>query len=235
MTTRWKFNRTLSRGFTLLELLVATAVAAVVLLVINATFFGSLRLHNTTHARIDQDLIVQRALGLVRRDVAGLMLPGGILSGQLQTTLTSTVGNDVPGERLSPDLYTTTGSIDGWNPFSEVQIVAYYLAPAPDGSNTKSLVRVVTRNLLPVQTAVSEEQDLLPGIMNATMEFYDGVAWTDAWDSSATSSLPTAIMFQFTLAPVDPSQPTPAPIEIVVPVPVMTKATLAQVSGGTGT
>ena len=38
-----------TRGFTLLELLIATAVSAIVLLAINTTFFGALRLHNTTH------------------------------------------------------------------------------------------------------------------------------------------------------------------------------------------
>ena len=65
------------RGFTLLELLLATAVAAVVLLAINTVFFGALRLHNTTHEKIDTDLVLQRALGIVRRDLAGLMLPTG--------------------------------------------------------------------------------------------------------------------------------------------------------------
>ena len=41
------------RAFTLLELLVATAVGAVVLIVVQTTFFSALRLHNTTHTRID--------------------------------------------------------------------------------------------------------------------------------------------------------------------------------------
>ena len=49
------------RGFTLLEILIATVVGAIVLLVINATFFGALRLSNTTHDRIASDLEVQRA------------------------------------------------------------------------------------------------------------------------------------------------------------------------------
>jgi general secretion pathway protein J len=220
------------RGFTLLELLVATAVAAIVLLVINATFFGALRLHNTTHERIDQDLVLQRALGLIQRDVAGLMQPGGILSGQLITTTTSTIGNEVTGERLSPDLYTTTGVVDGWNPFSEAQIVAYYLTPATDGTNTKSLVRVITRNLLPVQTASSEQQVLIAGVSEGTMEFFDGTSWTDAWDSTATSSLPTAVKISLTLAPVEPGQPASAPVELVVAVPVMTRATQAQLAEG---
>ena len=52
-----------TRGFTLLELLIATAVSAIVLLAINTTFFGALRLHNTTHENIDSDLTQQRACG----------------------------------------------------------------------------------------------------------------------------------------------------------------------------
>ena len=65
------------RGFTLLELIIATAVGAVVLVVIQTTFFSALRLHNTTHARLAEDQSVQRAAGIIRRDLAGLVLPGG--------------------------------------------------------------------------------------------------------------------------------------------------------------
>ena len=210
----------------------ATSVAAIVLLVINGTFFGALRLHNTTHDRIDQDLVLQRTLGLIQHDVAGLMLPGGIFSGELVTTESSSIGNDAYGERLGPDLYTTTGVVDGWNPFSEVQVVAYYLAAAADGTNTKDLIRVVTRNLLPVQTATSEEQVLMTGLTDGYMEFYDGTAWTDTWDSTATSSLPTAVKFSLTLAPADAGQPAPAAVELVIPVPVMTRATQVLVATG---
>ena len=56
-------RRSAQRGFTLLELLIATAVGAVVLLVVQTTYFGALRLHNTTHARLEEDLVIQRALG----------------------------------------------------------------------------------------------------------------------------------------------------------------------------
>src|SRR5882757_5797024 len=82
-------------GFTLLELLVATAVSAIVLLVINATFFTALRLHNTTHESIDRDLEVQRAIGIVRKDLAGIVLPGNpaattnTFAGQLSTNTAS--------------------------------------------------------------------------------------------------------------------------------------------------
>jgi len=221
-----KTHRTYLRspgGFTLLELLVATTVAAIVLLVINATFFSALRLHNTTHEKIDNDLALQRALGIVRRDLAGLVLPGGILSGQLQTTEISSTGNDPVGERASPDFFTNSGKVDGWNPFSDVQMVSYFLAPATDGSNSKTLVRAVTRNLLPVQdTTTPDQQELLTGVAAVSVEFYDGTDWVADWDSTATTSMPTAVKFRLTMARPGTVADTAGPIELLVPILVMT-------------
>ena len=208
-------------GFTLLELLIATAVGSVVLIVIQTTFFGALRLHNTTHDRIETDAILHRALGIVRRDFAGLMLPGGALSGQFQTTNFSSMTSGSYGERVTPDLFTSSGKIDGWNPFSEVQMVAYYLAPATDGGHEKDLVRVVTRNLLPVQETAVEPEVLLHGVANATASFYDGSGWIDAWDSTATSSLPTGLKLTLTLAGAS-AQGAGSTVELIVPVNVVT-------------
>lgn len=224
------------KGFTLLELIVAAAVGAIVLLVINATFFSALQLSNTTQAHLASDRALQRTLDIVRRDLAGVMLPGGVLSGQLQTTLASSLTQGSYGDQIGPDIYTNTGRIDGWNPFSEVQMVDYYLAPATDGSNTKSLMRVVTRNLLPAQVTTPDVQTLLPAVKEATIEFYDGFQWTDAWDSSVTATLPSAFKFHLVLADAKDSQTTSGPIELVVPVLVTTPASQTQAaSDGTGT
>ena len=98
------------KGFTLLELLLATAIGAIVLLVINSTFFAALRLHNTTHEKIDHDLVLQRTLGIVRKDLAGVMIPANPqattyrLSGQLVSDSVSTNSMDNVGERISPDI-----------------------------------------------------------------------------------------------------------------------------------
>ena len=152
-------------GFTLLELMIATVVAAFVLLVISGTYFGALRLHNSTQLRVDSDLVLHRTLSLVQKDLEGVMVPGsptatppvGTFSGQFQDTPTNSPTQEFSATRVSPDLYTTSGEVDGWNPYSEVQIVAYFLAPATDGSNTKNLVRAVTRNLLPVVQPATDE------------------------------------------------------------------------------
>jgi type II secretion system protein J len=205
------------RGFTLLELLLATAVGAVVLVVIQTTFFGALRLHNTTRDRIEEDRMVTRTLGIIRRDLAGIMLPGGTLAGQLQTENFSSLSAGNYGERVSPDIFTNSGKIDGWTPFSDVQMVAYYLAPGTNDQSTKDLVRVVTRNLLPVQEPEADDVVLLHGVASASVSFYDGMGWTETWDSEATSTLPTAIRFTLTMASKGAGE-APAPHELVVPV-----------------
>lgn len=222
-------RRRAAGGFTLLELLIATAVGAVVLLVIQTVFFGALRLHTTTHARIDADLELGRALGVVRRDFAGLVIPGGVLAGHLQTTAFSSSLSDSIGERVGPELSTSAGRIDGWSPFADVQRVAYFLASsATDGNaRAKDLVREVKRNLLPVQDEVGESQVLLHGVSEATIEFFDGAEWIDTWDSEATSTLPTALKLRLVLARADDGEPAGEPIELIVPVSVTTSASAA--------
>jgi type II secretion system protein J len=248
-----------SGGFTLIEIVLATAVSAIVLLAIQTVFFGALRLSTTTQNRTDRELEVHRALDLVQRDLAGLMVPSAtLLTGMLQTNADATTATSASGERVSPDFYTTSGKIDGWNPFSEAQAVAYYLAPATDGSNAKNLVRTVTRNLLPVQNTTTDDDDdsrvVLTGVTSAVFEFYDGTAWTDYWDSTTSNTttvststttttsaagaaaLPTAIRFSVGLVASDGNQTNQAPIEIVVPVFVMsaTAASAASTAASTG-
>lgn len=223
-------------GFTLIELILAMAVGAIVLIVINGTFTGALRLHNTTHQKIDEDIELQRALSIVRRDLVGIMTPANpqattyTLSGQLSTDSYTTNELDNTSERISPDIYTSSGAVDGWTPFSEVQMVSYYLSSAEDNSGSKNLVRVVTRNLLPAVDSIAEAQTILTGVQNASLSYYDGQNWQDIWDSTTTSSLPVAIKFSLTRSPRDPyaTRSDLDPIEIVVPVMVKTATTLQQ-------
>ncbi|MSU23435.1 MAG: prepilin-type N-terminal cleavage/methylation domain-containing protein [Opitutus sp.] len=230
-------------GFTLLELLLATAIGAIVLLVINTTFFAALRLHNATHEKIDTDLVLQRTLGIIRKDLAGIMLPPNAqsttakLSGQLVSDSYSSNDLDGNSERVTPDIFTNSGKMDGWTPFAEAQMVSYYLSPAPDGGATKNLVRVVTRNLLPVTEGTTLDQTLLTGVSTAAISFYDGENWVETWDSITSITLPSAIKFSLVLAPREnaTTRNDPGPIELVVPVIVATLTTAQQAAAAATT
>jgi type II secretion system protein J len=233
-----------SQGFTLIEIVLATAIAAVVLIAVQTVFFGALRLRNTMATQVNASLLLQRTLSLVEGDLSGLLLPtttltGNSLSGTFQST-PSTITNDQGiGQRVSPDFYTTSGKIDGWSSYSEVQMVTYYLAPSTDGSLNKDLIRAVTRNLLPAQDPTIDTQVLMTGLADVSFDFFDGADWTDTWDSTQTptglSTLPSAIRLRI-LYPSASGQPAREPIETIVPIlpsSVLTQTSSTAANSGT--
>src|SRR5437870_12733619 len=65
------------RAFTLIEVMIAMAVFAIVLAAINGIFWGALRLRNKTVESIDAALPKERALAIIRSDLANIVPPGG--------------------------------------------------------------------------------------------------------------------------------------------------------------
>ncbi len=219
-------RRRLVAGFTLLEVILAMAVGAIVILAVQGVFFGALRLRNTSDQRSDRELALYRALDLMKKDFAGLMLPGGVLVADFQTATSYSLETSVPGERVSAEFFTDTGRIDASSPFADVQRVAYYLSPSPD-SDQYELVRTLSRNLLPTLEDVPEEQPLLEGVESAYFDYFDGSTWTDTWDSAVTSSLPTAVRLTLQLSGDSDGAVAPAPVEMVFPIFVSLTSTAA--------
>lgn len=227
------------RGFTLIEVLLAVAVFAIVLGAINTVFFAALRLRNKVSDAYEAALPVQQAIGIIKRDLAGIMVPAGQFSGALQTTPT-TVDNTsgatvVAGLRVSPDIYTCTGLVDDTSPFAEVQKVAYYLADPTNNTAGKDLIRSITRNLLPARSEQPVEQWLMSGVESMAFLYFDGTTWADTWDSVATTNLPMAIKVQISRATEQKNISTLAPIEFIVPIMVQVRTNSASsttTSGG---
>jgi general secretion pathway protein J len=216
-------------GFTLLELLIAVAVFAVVLGAINSVFYSALRLRNSTTTVIEESLPLQRAVAIIKRDLANLVPPGGVLGGELQSTVSS--GN-LAGQ-VGPDFHTAAGLIDDYSPWGEVQRVAYLLVDPPDRSEGRDLVRVVTHNLLPVLTEEPEDhQWLLGNVAQVEFLFFDGMQWVESWDSSVEERLPRGIKVQIHMEAGGTFQMQEAPIEIVVPIHVQAENRRSEVNGG---
>jgi general secretion pathway protein J len=207
------------KGFTLIEVLLAVAIFAIVLAAINTVFYGALRLRNRTTQALERSIPIQQVVTILKHDLEGIVPPGGTLSGSLKSGV-ATSGMDQQG---GTEIYTTTGIIDESSPWPSVQKVSYTLrAPATAGARGgKDLIRLVTRNLLPTSQEEVEEQWLMENVEQLQFSFYDGSQWRTTWDSTSEQTvLPKAIKVQIDLAEADVSQKFKTPVELVVPITV---------------
>src|SRR5258708_29807092 len=208
-----------------------------------------MRLQRSATRNVEESLPIQQALTLIKRDLQGIVAPGGTLAGPLQpsTAATGNAANMVPqgsaasgmGQQGSTVFYTCTGAIDDTTPFGDVQRVAYYLKN-PDYRNMpgKDLVRLVSRNLLATMQEQATEQWLMGGVERLQFAFFDGANWQDTWDSttpdpttSQTNNLPKAIKVQIDLA-AGYGEARKAPVQLLVPVIVQARTNQTQSAGG---
>ncbi len=178
-------------AFTLIELLIAMSIFAIVLAAINTVFFAAIRLRLKTSAIVDAEVPVDRAVDILKRDFAGIMQTGVIAGAFCSDTMVQGLSQPVMLE-----IFTTTGVPGEAEPWGDVQKIDYWLqAPTNNtGPGGRDLVRGVTRNLLAPTTLMPEKRPLLQGIQNLKFTYFDGTNWIDTWNSvNMYSNTPTAI------------------------------------------
>jgi type II secretion system protein J len=207
-----------ARAFTLMELILAVGIAALVLVAINGVFFSAMRLRERATETVDASLPIQQALSILRRDLEGAMPPytNGVLSGDFKVGSVTSTGMNQP---VDVEVYTTTGTLHADEPWGEVQRVTYSLRlPADHSAQGKELIRSVTRNLLATIPPLPEEQRILDGIQSVEYSCYDGTQWRGYWDTTlADTNLPTAIRVRILLAGGNGAADAQS-IEMVVPI-----------------
>jgi prepilin-type N-terminal cleavage/methylation domain-containing protein len=211
-------------AFTLIELLLAISIMAIILVAINGMFFTALHLRNTAVNSLEASLPVEQALEVMEHDLSNIVCStntNGIFIGPLQTTNPT---NALPNQ-IGPDFYTSGGELDGATPWSCGQVINYVLAPPTNGARGPGLdlIRAVTRNLLPIAqpTQPDEQHTILSGVQSLTFLYYDGTQWDQIWDTTQQTNLPLAIKVQIRMAPVPGAPAQAQPLELVVPVDVL--------------
>jgi len=202
-------------AFTLIELMLALVIFAIILSAINAVFFSALHLRNKSAAAIEQSVPVQQAFDIIRRDLQGIVLPGGTMAGSLQTGVSSNMVQDG-----STQFTTSTGSLSDYEPWGKVQRVTYVLRDSMNRNSIggKDLIRSVTRNLLATAQDQPFEQLLLTDARQVQLMFYDGIQWRNNWDSTTeTSTLPKGIKLEVDFAP-DFDHRTNIALQVTVPI-----------------
>lgn len=222
-----------SRAFTLLELLMAVMIFAIVLAAINTVFYGAMRLRGRVTEAVDNAQTLNRATAFLRRDLQGTMPLGGVMAPSFKIGLVSTVVGAPQSQGI--EFYSCSGVITDTAPWGDVQKVVYQLREPLDRSRAlgKDLVRSLSRNLLATTTEDPSEQRLLGDVQ--TLEFlgFNGTDWRSAWDTTmADTNLPTAIRVRIQLASnLSSDLRNQQPAEMVIP--LVMQAVTTQTTGGT--
>jgi len=221
-------------AFTLVEVLLALAICAIVLVAINAVFATAVRLRDRTSAGVDENLPVERTLEVLTHDLKGTVGPRGFLAGDFkcgaQATSTS-MGMSGEAGQGGLDFFTDTGAINDTAPWGDLQEVMYELkAPADRNKTGMDLVRCVNRNLLATTTQTPDIQPLLSHVESVDFDCYDGSQWRNTWDTSnGDTNLPTAVRIRIQLtAQVGEDASKKAPIELMVPLVTITRTNWSQ-------
>jgi general secretion pathway protein J len=220
-------------AFTLIEMVLAIGVMAMVMLVINSVFFTALRLRDRTADAVDQAQPVQQAMTFLRRDLVGVMAPNGPLSGDFKA---GNVSEQNMAGNAAVEMYTTTGVLREDQPWGDVQKVTYELkdAAVPGGPGGKDLIRSVTRNLLNTVSPEVDDQWMMSGVQDIKFECFDGLQWNDTWDTtSGNTNLPVAVRVRIELAGAG-SRGSQEPMEIVVPIDSQSPTNQIQPVANTG-
>ncbi|HEX4083819.1 MAG TPA: type II secretion system protein GspJ [Chthoniobacteraceae bacterium] len=226
------------RGFTLLEVVLATIAGALILVAIYAVFQQAIHLRDGATQRVRDTQTRMRAADVVRNDLRNAMISGGELASIVEGDCAGNDGidNAQPGYLK---FTTTTGKDTDDALYGDVQQVEYYvLKGSGTNANSGSLVRAVTRDLLETTTPQAEDEPILENVASMQVAFYDGTNWQTSWeyntadsgtDSASTSgssastsgsgaeTIPAAVRVDIQQAPPDLKSPTPPPIEVLVP------------------
>lgn len=232
-------NRRLSistRGFTLIELVLAMAACAVILVAIYGVFSRAVKLRDNATARIREARVQARAVAVLANDLRNARISGGTLAATLTGSQAGQSGG-FPGYLK----FTTTTAQDIVQdaqeaPANDVQRVEYYVATDPDATDRKAglLVRTVTSDLLATFEENPAEEPLLPGIESMEVAFYDGSAWQESWNYEESKTVPAGVRVRLQPAATD-TQTTPPPIEVLVPWTTQAAIVAAQTPAEGGT
>jgi type II secretion system protein J len=219
-------------GFTLIEILVATAAVAILLVALYGVFSQGTRLRDESTRRVQESHLRSRAAELLRDDLRHAMVTGSRLAATL------TASTRAPASRFPGYLrFTTATGPTATNAFyGDLQEVAYFIADDPLSTNHNAgvLIRTLDRNLLAPVRQVTHEERLLHGVTAIEIEFYDGANWVTSWDYiDVDSPLPVAVGVRIRQVASHPSYSEPPPIEILQPWTIQPTPAAGDL-GGTG-
>ncbi|XAM00277.1 GspJ family type II secretion system protein [Phycisphaeraceae bacterium D3-23] len=186
-------------GFTLLEMILAVAVTAI----ISVSMFVSLQVAFDTREKAEDQLAGRRSarvvLDRVAIDLEGMLQPTGRIASEFIGTDTR-MGAGRDADTIA--FVTSAIALPTENAVGDMRAIELTLVPDPNELGTNMLVRLVTDNLLVSTTPDPTPQVLARGVVSFNARYFDGGDWLDAWESiEQDDTLPTAIEITLTIRP----------------------------------
>jgi len=185
-------RREQSRGFTLLELLVAMSLMVVVAGCLYTALYTGFKAHRSAMAAVEPTAQAINAIELLKQDIVGVLPIDGVLAESfIGTNSRSSKGEDADYVAF----YTTQVYADDDELVGGVGKIELELEEDTDEDRENfRLVRKITRNLLSPTEIDAEEQVLCRNVTALNLRYFDGESWLDEWDSTAdANSLPVAM------------------------------------------
>lgn len=209
-------------AFTLLELLVALAMAGIIAGSLYSALRIGFRARASAESSIEPIRTAEMATSVLRADFECAVRATGTLAGPFVGTDSTgdgglsadavsfyTLGNPAEAELLAVQATNqgaggaAGGGIRGaMNGTTSAAVAAesrkveigLVSYPGPSGSAEQCLVRRVTTNLLSQVTVDPDEEVLCRGVRAVNFRYYDGSTWQDNWDSTTIdNNIPAAV------------------------------------------
>jgi type II secretion system protein J len=224
------------RAFTLIEMILAIGVAAIVLVAVNAVLFTALHLREVTSDVVDSATPLDATVTFIRRDLQCCVTPTNgtskILSGNFKA---GTINSPGVAEPVAVEMCTATGALNASTPWADIQRVTYELKNSTDASGRRDLYRSVTRNLLATSASPDvQDQLMLSGVESVKFSGYDGSRWQETWDTSdantINTNLPLAVKVEIQMA--GDNKNITEPIQLIVPMDAVARTNMVFASTG---
>jgi len=179
-----------NQGFTLLELLIAMTMMAIIAGSLYTSMSIGFRAREKAEAVVQKGRSAEIAVELIKGMLAATLVPNGILAGEFE-------GKDET-DKKGYDADTLSFYTADYNPVkdelaSDIEKVEIGLSTREE-TGDRVIVRKTTTNLLSPKTIDPDEEVLCSHVRSLNLMYYDGNDWADEWDSSASdNALPEAV------------------------------------------
>lgn len=178
-----------SRGFTLIEVLTAIAIASLILLAVTSTIFTLNRAYSRTSERMEQQRALRNTIDLLRREISSTLYRPEDKALRFQVLDRDFYGKPASSLKLATIAPSQDGEVSD-------QIVVQY---RPEQQGDRILLARSSRDYFQNETDRPDSYPLLERLEGFLVECHDGSRWLKTWDSDLVKGLPKQVRITVTV------------------------------------